>query len=508
MSTYEPMKKCVQCGETISTLDVYCAFCGAKQTDAIRGAGIPKEAAGNWFAPVVSLDDPVDSISTPPKPVLAAHETASPAKITAGSHGTSSEGAPFLKPVKGLKGSPSLAPTPALSPVHPDSKPVAPVHPDLKPVEPVRHDPAPDIPVAPKKELPRCKKCGAVVPKGTILCWKCTTAERVADKTDIKKKSSDIGTVIGSFVSNNKKPIMIGAAACLVLVVAIMLFSSGGPLNEREIIAVLPGPMTSICIDGEFIPLAVNDLKIEQRKTKNGVDTVFCLIELSSDSFEVTRCQQLTFEKYNGNKWVLDRWAPYASEEVRLLKAPDELYDRAIGLIEYIDPRYANIESYITNCDVSVNDQAVTYVFDINKTIGLMSITGQIAFEGGLDGDEQEGYSWYGWPDDGSVRVSWDVDGTWNGGMTNFGMGWYEVTMNITSLNTEEVICTWTYDHNGDVYTGDGSDCWIIESNDEMIEIGVRYGSALGSYINVTYYVDGTCETSILLLGSFPMELQ
>ena len=239
------------------------------------------------------------------------------------------------------------------------------------------------------------------------------------------------------------------------------------------------------------------------------MDDVYCVIELSSDSLAVTKYQQLTFVKYNGNEWIMDWYAPYATEEVRVLKATDELYDWAIGRIEYSDDRYANIESYITNYDVTVvSDREIAYVFDISKTIGLMSITGQITFEGTLDGDEYEGYSWYGWPDDSAVQISWDVDGTWNGGMSNWGMGWYELTMNISSLNTEAITCTWSYDQDGDDHSGDGSDCWIIDSNDEMIEFGVGYGTALASYIKVTFYIDGTCVASVPFLGDFYMESQ
>lgn len=494
MSIYEPKTgdkvMCNRCGATISPYDEYCTHCGAEQHAAYK----PTPASTNkWFTQAGSLDDSLDGSHTRPEPSPVVSEPAPVVKPPVASPTAASAGATFIKPVKGLKDTPA-------TPVRREPKPVEPIA-----VEPISTDPAPVIPVAPVKEEPRCKKCGAVVPKGTTLCWKCSTSATIADEKTAKKKKTDNG----SFFAKNKKTIAIGAAACLLVVAIIMLFSTGGTLNEREIIAILPESLTSICVDDELVPLRVDSFKIDRRKTQDGRDDVYCVIELSSDSFAVTKYQQLTFVKYNGNNWIMERYAPYATEAVRVLKTTDDLYDWAIGRIEYSDDRYANIESYITNYDVTVvSDREITYVFDISKTIGLMSITGQITFEGTLDGDEYEGYSWYGWPDDSAVQISWDVDGTWNGGMSNFGMGWYELTMNISSLDTEAITCTWSYDQDGKDYSGDGSDCWIIDSNDEMIEFGVGYGTALASYIKVTFYIDGTCVASVPFLGDFYMESQ
>lgn len=496
MSVYEPKTgdkvMCNRCGATISPYDEYCTHCGAEQHAAYKPIPAP---TNKWFTQAGSLDDSLDGSHTRPEPNPVVSEPMPVVKPPVVSPTAASTDVTFIKPVKGLKDTPATS-------VRREPKPVEPIA-----VEPISTDPAPVIPVAPVKEEPRCKKCGAVVPKGTTLCWKCSTSATIADKTVAEKEKPDIGASIGSLFAKNKKAIMIGAAACLVLVVIIMLFSMGGPLNESEIIAVLPESITSIYIDDELVPLRVDSLKIDKRKTQDGMDDVYCAIELSSDSLAVIKYQQLTFVKYNGNEWIMEWYAPYATEEVRVLEATDELYDWAIGRIEYSDDCYANIESYITNYDVTVvSDREITYVFDISKTIGLMSITGQITFEGTLDGDEYEGYSWYGWPDDSAVQISWDVDGTWNGGMSNWGMGWYELTMNISSLNTEAVTCTWSYDQDGDDHSGDGSDCWIIDSNDEMIEFGVGYGTALASYIKVTFYIDGTCVASVPFLGDFYME--
>ena len=294
MTTYELTTQCHQCKATISAVDKYCSYCGAKQNDVGKGARISEEAASKWFSQAGSLDDSLDGNYIRPEPAPVVSEPAPVVKPPVASPTASSTGATFIKPVKGLKDTPA-------TPVRREAEPVEPIA-----VEPVSTDPAPVIPVTPVKEEPRCKKCGAVVPKGTTLCWKCSTSATIADKTVAKKGKPDIGASIGSFFAKNKKAIMIGAAACLVLVVIIMLFSMGGPLNESEIIAVLPESITSIYINDELVPLRVDSLKIDKRKTQDGMDDVYCVIELSSDSLAVTKYQQLTFVKYNGNEWIMD----------------------------------------------------------------------------------------------------------------------------------------------------------------------------------------------------------
>lgn len=482
MAIYEQTTKCSKCGATISIFDAYCASCGAKLHAAAKTVETP---TNKWFTQAGSLEDSLDSIHTRSEPATVA-------KSPHVSPTHDSTYATFIKPVKGLK-----------------DTPVPPVRRKPEPIESIDTEPAHVIPAAPVKEKSKCTRCGTVVPKGTTLCWKCSATATIADKTIGKKDKPDIGASVGSFFAKNRKAVMIGIAACLVLVLITIVFSIGGPLNEREIIAVLPESITSICIGDELVPLRVDSLKIDRRKTQDGVDDVYCVIELSSDTLEVTRYQWLTFVKYNGNQWIVDCYVPYATEEVRILKATDELYDWAIGQIEYSDDRYADIESYITNYDVAVvSDREITYVFDISKTIGLMSINGQITLDATLRGDENDGYYWSDRLDNSAVQISWDVDGTWNGGMSNWGIGWYELTMNISSLNTEAIACTWSYDQDGTGYSGDGSDCWIIDSDDEMIKFCVHLGTALLSNISVTFYIDGTCIAYVPFLGDFYMESQ
>lgn len=231
---------CTQCGVIISPHDEYCTHCGAKQHALEKPASAPDN---KWFTQAGSLDDSLDSNYTPTKPAPVA-------KAPDESPIVASAGATFIKPVKGLKVAPSILPhcePEPMEPIHHDSAPVAPpnpVHREPEPVESIKHDPMPVIPVVPVKEEPRCKKCGAVVPKGTTLCWKCSTAESIADKTVAKKKKPNIGTSIVSFIAKSKKLILVGAVACVALVASVLL-ATGGLLKESEKVGVLPEPTTA-----------------------------------------------------------------------------------------------------------------------------------------------------------------------------------------------------------------------------------------------------------------------
>ena len=481
MSIHEPPNgdkvMCKRCGAAISSHDKYCAYCGAKQNIPVPAAA----PENNWFSQAGNLAASTDGSHTPPRPNPA--EAAPVIKTPVNPHPAGSEGAVTVRPKTDIH-SASARPVPRAP-------------------SPAQYQRAPVVPAPPVKQQPRCRKCGSVVPKGTTLCWKCSSTGSIAEKTVAQTARAKPRAKKRSWGF-----LVIGIAVCTVLAIVILLLSMGGRLSEKEIIAALPNPITNIHIDDEYIQLHVDDLKIDRRTKKGSTDDMYCIIEMSSDTLDVTRYYQLTFEEGKGNEWELAWFMPYEVEEVHIRETSDELYDWAIERIEHTDSRYANIENYITNYDVTVDDREISYVFDIDKTIGLMHITGQIAFESVLDGDEFQDYGWRSWVDDDAIQISWDVDGTWKGGMSNFGMGWYELTLDVDTLDTKGIACTWVYDQDGKNLSGDGADCWIIKSDGETIEFCVGYGTALASYIKVTFYIDGTCVASIPALGDFYMDLQ
>lgn len=141
----------------------------------------------NWFSKAGNLDDPSDNNNTPAKSTSYGFKPAG--KDINESRTTGSSVNTYIKPVKGLKtNSTSVRHTPEN-----DSSVYA---------------PAAHATSVPAKEATRCRKCGAVVPKGSTLCWKCSSSKSVADKKAVKK--------------NNKLPLVI------ILCVIGIAFLGGG----------------------------------------------------------------------------------------------------------------------------------------------------------------------------------------------------------------------------------------------------------------------------------------
>ena len=470
---------CNNCGATISPYSIYCPQCGQKQhrpeVPSAPVTPVAKAPANSWFYQAGSLDDsPAPAVpttsSTYTLPVHSGHGSVEPSARP--------EKAEEDKPARGIK----TAHTPE-----------------------TWERTAPVIPVTPF-EVSRCKKCGTAIQAGKTLCGKCASEKNIAEKTDKRSEKIKDNINITNTFTKNKKPILFAVAASLVVVVIVLLLSMRDPKSESEIIADLPESLTSVYLNDELIPMAVESLQIENRQTKEGVDNVYCKIKLANDTFTITSYQQLTYIKNSGNEWVLDWYTPYATEDIQVLAASDELYDWAIEKIKYYDSQFADIENCIINYDVTLSKRGVTYVFGISKSVGFMSMTGQIVVDCTLDGSFTEGLYWAGYPNYSGVQTVWNVAGTWNGGLSNWGMGWYELTLDIDSLTSDGISCTWYFDQDGDDHSGGSEDCWIIESNEEMIEIGIQYDSALLSYVNVIFYTDGTCVASFAFLGDCYLE--
>lgn len=57
MTTYEPTTQCRQCKATISAVDKYCSYCGAKQYDVVKENGKTDSVTNQWFIPAGNLDE-------------------------------------------------------------------------------------------------------------------------------------------------------------------------------------------------------------------------------------------------------------------------------------------------------------------------------------------------------------------------------------------------------------------------------------------------------------------
>ena len=348
-----------------------------------------------------------------------------------------------------------------------------------------------------------CRKCGATISNGSAFCSNCGFC---VNSTKIPNKLIPVRVgALEQFARKHMKVIITSVAVCLVLIIAIVLLNRGGIKSERGIIEDIGEDITVISLGDERIQLYIKDLEIEKRKTKDDVDQVYCKIELECDDIAVTSYQLLTYSRYNGNKWLLESVSPYEAEEIEILKATPVMYGNVVERIDYSGGIFEDFSSMIADYTVTCSGTTVEYRFDISKTTGILSITGTVYATSKLYGSHEEGYYWLTNVDADNVSSRWNVEGTWSGFVTNYGTGRDELTITIYDLTADAVNCSWNYycdtgmsKHN---YSGDGAYCWIIESDNEKIEIGVRYGTELLSCLYVYFYANGTAQVMFPFIG-------
>lgn len=220
---------------------------------------------------------------------------------------------------------------------------------------------------------------------------------------------------------------------------------------------------------------------------------VICLV--------ITMCSSKLPTKYNGNEWLFEVATPYEAEKIEILEPTSVMYDNVVSRIEYANNLFENFDGMVDDYKVTCSGNTVEYEFEVSKTIGVLSTSGTVYATSEIRGDRAEGYYMSTSVDDSSITTKWNVEGTWAGHTTNFGLSWHELTITINSLTPEAISCSWEYDADGKTYSGDSEDCWIIEADDEKIEIGVHYGSALLSYNRIYIYTNGTAEVEFPFIG-------
>ena len=177
MTEYESengaMIKCSNCGALIPPDDEFCSNCGTKVNASYKPedpvSPAPAEAdpapasAGKWFSQAGSLDGSEVSGHAESGSVHSGPAVSSDSAPSAGT---------FIKPVKGIKENPTVIA---------GRKTEAARIPEAD-----RKEASPSTAVPAKKGVYRCSKCGAVVPKGADLCWKCSSFESISDKPVVK----------------------------------------------------------------------------------------------------------------------------------------------------------------------------------------------------------------------------------------------------------------------------------------------------------------------------------
>lgn len=529
MTTHESVVICPKCGGAISAGDLFCTHCGAKQAPVERKAAAVE---GNWFSRPGSLPVSVRNPAPPAPPV--SYETMPVEELLLDEEPTRDlpvaeppvreitveelpeekpavEPAPFMKPVKPRTAAPVRREAESAAPVHREAErvapvrreavPVAPVYREKERVEPVRYRPESyeDIPhrsavVASKAPVEKPEFYEDIPHRSAVV------ASMPARKRDAEKAApGEVRRSDPRRRSGGKRKIAI-AAISLVLVLAVvalaLLLFRGDAVTEDRIREDLPREVTTLQIGDEQIPMTLDGLTIDRRQTQDGVDDVYCILELSSEEYALTRYEQLTYiETKDG--WVLDGYAPYDPDELRILEPSAQCRDWAIERIQADDGSYADLDSCITDYEARTDSRKVSYVFHIQKSQGVMDLVGQITIDCVPEQLEDQRWNWSGSPDDSGVQRAWNVTGVWTGEAYEGKDGRCALSLELETLSVEQILCTWTYEQAGTVSNGDGADCWLIEHGEDHITIGIGYGATLADYIRVTFYSDGTCMAEI-----------
>ena len=329
---------------------------------------------------------------------------------------------------------------------------------------------------------------------------------------DQKKLKNNFSEKINN--PKNKK-CLISLIICIeVLIIAIsviILVSKNDRLTKKEMLEVLPNSVVAVQIDEKWIDCKVESFEIIQRKTGDDRDEVYSEIVLLTDCLRFTTYRKLDFVRYKRNEWGLSNYSTCQDTKVEILKTPAELYSQAIESIAHYDDRYGNIDNFIEDYSVAIENRQISYAFDIDKSDGILNVSGTVLIDYHLRGSVDAGYFWDYNIDDSGVRKKWNVEGTWYGYCTNFGTGMYELTLDIESLVNDNIVLDWTWNYDGSIYSGDQSNLTVLNSDEEMIEFMIKYdpkSTALSTYLTFTLYTDGNSSAEKPFLGNWLMNKQ
>lgn len=308
------------------------------------------------------------------------------------------------------------------------------------------------------------------------------------------------------------KPILIAAACALLAVVIVLIYSISGPKSTNEIVKDVEEYFPFVYVEKESVPVSVDSIEIEDRKTRDDTDEVYCKVNLESDSFKTTAFLLLNYSKYNRNDWRLEYVTSYAPEQVEITKDTASMRNEVISSVQQKNEIFRDVDSLIDSESAICVANNVQYSFQISDYSGIKNTSGTVLATLTMSGDCQDGYLWYVNVDDSDVETWWNVEGTWECYKSAY-LCSYELEITIYSLSDDAIDCYWTYayrDRSGlglsDFSSGDGADCWVAEADNEKIKIAVHYGSALLSVDYIYFYADGTAEVDFGYDGTGEME--
>lgn len=218
-----------------------------------------------WFSKAGNLDDSIDD-------------------RTASVESTRTESVPTIKPVKGLK----------------------------------------DRTVTSVKEEHRCSMCGAIIPQGTTLCWKCSSESDIGNKN-----VRNTGHSLALLWRRYKMPLVFGGVACLILVITLVLSLWGSRSNtpNLEDLILTDDILTYQLDDGTIKTSQLDEFEVLSSRTIDDHDSSDVRVVLSDDMIERTLFISAESTKYDQG-WLIDS-ITVTDSSFRLIGDIDQDYVRS-----------------------------------------------------------------------------------------------------------------------------------------------------------------------------------
>lgn len=280
-----------------------------------------------WFSKAGNLDDSIDD-------------------RTASVESTRTESVPTIKPVKGLK----------------------------------------DRTVTSVKEEHRCSMCGAIIPQGTTLCWKCSSESDIGNKN-----VRNTGHSLALLWRRYKMPLVFGGVACLILVITLVLSLWGSRSNtpNLEDLILTDDILTYQLDDGTIKTSQLDEFEVLSSRTIDDHDSSDVRVVLSDDMIERTLFISAESTKYDQG-WLIDS-ITVTDSSFRLIGDIDQDY-----IISYLSQDRSdnygqgNISNYrtlngiavgfnnLTKTSSTIQDDSYFAEYDVNDSYQYADISGPL----------------------------------------------------------------------------------------------------------------------------------
>lgn len=231
--------------------------------------------------------------------------------------------------------------------------------------------------VAPPVSGRRCPNCGELLGIDTKFCPRCGQPAQPASAA--KKRLY--------------KPLLIAATCVLLVAVAVgVILHLSGPKSAGGITKDIESHLSSVTVERESIPIRIKQLDIQDRKTRDGTDTVYCQAVLESDFFEITAFLELGYIRYDRNDWLLESISSYAPDQIEITNTTEAMRSEVLSSIRSTSGSLQNFDHLIDHESTGCFEDSAAYSFQISGYSGMKEISGTVLTTLNMGGSCLNGY--------------------------------------------------------------------------------------------------------------------